>query len=123
MYKQITDQKYFVKIIIVFLLIATNGCTTITSTRDQLEIGQSQPDVIAILGQPDRVQEFDFPDGPFFGPQEALISLVDPGTLVLEWVYEQGDDDHYIWFSGGPGWPTSSFRVIAFEVVPADAVF
>lgn len=63
------------------------------------------------------------PEGPFFGPQEVLLELAEPGRAILEWVYEQGEAVLYIWFSGDPGRPTTSFRVIEFATFPNDAVF
>lgn len=111
-------RRYLILLLIFFGLPACAG-----PSPENLEIGISQADVVALSGQPDRIQEFDFPDEPFFGPQESLTGLVAPGEPVLEWVYESGEDEQYIWFSGGPGWPTSSFRVIAFATYPKDAVF
>lgn len=105
------------------ILFGLVGCSPQANPSDSIEIGLSQPDVKSILGDPDNVQEFEIPEVPFFGPQEALLELVEPGTPILEWAYEQGDEVLYIWFSGGPGWPTTSFRVIEFAEFPKDAVF
>ena len=64
------------------------------------------------------------PDQPsFFGPQEDLYKVAQAGTRILEWVYEQGEDLLYIWFSGGSSWPTTSFRVIEFTTAPKDAIY
>jgi len=107
----------------LFLLIVLAACSQQTITSDRIEVGLSQSDVKSILGEPSKVQEFAMPEGPFFGPQEVLLELAEPGRAILEWVYEQGEAVLYIWFSGDPGRPTTSFRVIEFATFPNDAVF
>ena len=69
------------------------------------------------------VQEFAMPEVNFFGPQEALFEVVEPGDPILEWIYEQDDELLYIWFSGGGGWPTTSLRVVAFTSAPKGAIY
>lgn len=109
---------------IIFLALVLIILTACSQTASKIEIGLSLADVKAILGVPGMVQEFKMPDQPlFFGPQEDLYKLSDPGTLILEWVYERGEEVLYVWFSRDPGRPTMNFRVIEFTTAPKDAIY
>jgi hypothetical protein len=107
----------------IFCLIALLvACSPASSALTEVTAGSSKEDVIALYGEPDRRQEFLIPDEPFFGPQEGLIDLVAPGTLVEEWVYEIGDEELYIWFAGESE-DREAWRVLALGRYPKDAVY
>jgi len=82
-----------------FLMVSLLGCSPASKPPSEIIPGSSKKDVTAMYGEPDHTQEFTIPDEPFFGPQEGLIDLAPPGTVVEEWVYEIGDDELYIWFT------------------------
>ena len=85
---------------VLFLMVFLLGCSPASTPPSEITPGSSKEDVTAVYGEPDRTQEFTIPDEPFFGPQEGLIDLVPPGTVVEEWVYEIGEEELYIWFTG-----------------------
>ena len=85
---------------VLFLMVSLLGCSPASKPPSEIIPGSSKKDVTAIYGEPDRTQEFTIPGEPFFGPQEDLIDLVPPGTMVEEWVYEIGEEELYIWFTG-----------------------
>ena len=89
----------------------------------EIENGLSKDEVIASLGEPDQTREFILPDVPFFGPQESLVNLVAPGTVIEEWVYEIGDEVLYVWFSGEVDQLREDWLVLATARHPKDAVF
>jgi hypothetical protein len=81
----------------------------------------SHAEVTDLLGRPDAVSPGKLPEGPFFGPQEALLSVLAPGAQFEEWIYAVGEDDFYVWFAG-PG-ARDDWRVILTARYPRDAVF
>lgn len=90
----------------------------------RVEPGQSRAGVEAILGPPDNVSDFMLPDEPFYGPQEGLASVVDPGTVTEQWRYETSESVVYIWFAGtGAEAPRESWTVVDMATYPAGVVF
>ena len=75
------------------LTIFLVACSPFPAPTSEVTQGPSKEEVIALYGEPDRVQDFILPDEPFFGPQEGLSSLVPPGTVIKEWVYEIEDEE------------------------------
>ncbi|MGD2048096.1 MAG: hypothetical protein PVH03_01305 [Chloroflexota bacterium] len=106
---------------LVFLTLAS--CSSTSSSPDEVEIGFSRDEVIAVLGIPSTIQDFVLPDEPFFGPQESLTNLLPPGTMVEEWMYELDDKVMYVWFASESDLPRDEWLVIKTEVYPAGAVF
>ena len=89
-----------IRAVIILFSVAIAGCSSFSLPPSEIEQGSTRDEVIAVLGEPDQIQDFILPDVPFFGPQEGLANLVLPGTVIEEWVYEIGDDVVYVWFSG-----------------------
>jgi hypothetical protein len=108
---------------VIWLAILIVACQTKTPDADGISIGASRADVRALMGEPERVQEFELPDAPFFGPQESLIDLVPAGTPVEEWVYIQGEEEQYVWFAGEAGQAKDLWRVIETARYPVGAVY
>ena len=98
------------------------GCSPASTSPSEITQGSSKEDVIALYGEPDRTQEFTIPDEPFFGPQEGLIDLVPPGTMIEEWVYEIDDEELYIWFTGADE-ARGDWQVLDFGKYPKGAVY
>ena len=99
------------------------SCSLDTSSSGEIEVGFSRDDVIDANGQPAAIQDFVLPDQPFFGPQESLASLLPPGVVVEEWVYELNGEILYVWFASESGEPREGWLVIATGIYPAGAVF
>ena len=108
---------------ILLLMALVIGCSPIASPPAEITQGSSKEDVIALYGEPDRTQEFIIPDEPFFGPQEGLIDLVPPGTLIEEWVYEIEDEELYIWFTGDNSEAREDWLVLNLGKYPKGAVY
>ena len=99
------------------------GCSPVASPSVEITRGSSKADVRALYGEPDRTQEFIIPDEPFFGPQEGLINLVPPGTIIEEWVYEIDDEELYIWFTGDGDKAREDWPVLDLGRYPKSAVY
>ena len=99
------------------------GCLGTQNPSVELKAGQTPQEVEAALGQPDEVNDFVMPDGPFFGPQEALSGLVSAGSVVEERQYKVNDDVIYVWFYGDSTAEKNSWRLIATATVSKDAVY
>ena len=108
---------------ILFLMVFIVGCSPGSTPPTEITQGSSKDDVIALYGEPDRTQEFTIPGEPFFGPQEGLIDLVPPGTAIEEWVYEIGDEELYIWFSGDSDEAREDWLVLDLGGYPKGAVY
>ncbi|MBI4537620.1 MAG: hypothetical protein HY712_06655 [candidate division NC10 bacterium] len=106
---------------ILTLLMAE--CLSAQIPRAELAAGLTRQEVRDALGEPDEKLEFVMPDGPFFGPQEALSGLVPSGSLVEEWRYELNADVRYVWFYGDTAAGGGGRRLIATTTVPKDAVY
>jgi hypothetical protein len=100
-----------------------SGCSGRVNDKREIEAGFSREEVTRILGDPDQVNEFIMPDGPFFGPQEGLTGLVPAGQLVEEWVYFVEGDARYVWFWEEPDQERDDWRVVLTSVYPKDAVY
>jgi len=110
-------------IVIFLLMVSLIGCSPASTPPSEITQGSSKEDVLALYGEPDRTQEFVIPDKPFFGPQEGLIDLVPPGTVIEEWVYEIGDEELYIWFTGNGDEPREDWLVLDLGRYPKGAVY
>ena len=108
-------------IFVIFIVLA--GCSISPSPLSEIEKGSSKDEVITSLGEPDQTQDFVLPDVPFFGPQESLVNLVPPGTMIEEWVYEIGDEVLYVWFAGEEDELREDWLVLDTARHPKDAVY
>lgn len=109
--------------ITILLMFLSVGCSSATTLPAEITQGSSKNEVIAVHGNPDRTQEFIIPDEPFFGPQESLIELVPPGTMIEEWVYEIEEEELYIWFTGENYEARENWLVLDLGRYPKDAVY
>ena len=107
----------------LWLMAFLVGCSPVSKIPTEIEQGSTKEDVIALYGKPDRTQEFILPEVPFFGPQESLINLVPSGTLIEEWVYEIGDEELYIWFTGDLDEARENWQVLDLGRFPKGAVY
>jgi len=105
------------------LVVILVACSPISTPPVEVTRGSLKEEVIALYGEPDRAQEFIIPDEPFFGPQESLIDLVPPGTLIEEWVYVIGDEELYIWFTGENDEARENWLVLDLGRYPTGAVY
>ena len=110
-------------LLLILVLLAVASCSSTPSSPGEVEIGFSREEVIEVMGEPATTQDFVLPDQPFFGPQESLTSLLPPGTVVEEWVYELDEEVMYVWFAGKSNLPREEWLVIETGVYPAGAVF
>lgn len=108
---------------LIWLTILIVACQARTPGADTISIGSSRADVRALMGEPERVQEFKLPEAPFFGPQESLTDLVPAGTPVEEWVYILGEEELYVWFAGEEGQAKDQWRTISTARYPVGAVY
>jgi len=108
---------------IILLAGLLGACQTIPGDAVLISTGSSREEVREQLGEPERVQEFNLPDVPFFGPQELLTELIPVGTNVEEWVYLEDEEELYIWFVGAEGQNKDQWKVIETGRYPAGAVY
>lgn len=108
---------------ILLLMVSLIGCSLPSNRPSEITQGSSKDDVITLYGEPDRTQVFLLPEAPFFGPQESLINLVPSGTTIEELVYEIGDEELYIWFTGDENEPDDDWLVLDFGRYPKGAVY
>jgi hypothetical protein len=120
--KDIRSNLIRVCVLLLFMSFIVS-CSPATAPSTEIKPGSSKEDVIALYGEPDRTQEFIIPDEPFFGPQEGLIDLVPPGTLIEEWVYEIGDKELYIWYAGDNNQAREDRLVLDLGRYPKGAVY
>jgi hypothetical protein len=111
------------KLLLILLAIASVACQATPDNEAVIKTGSSRPEVREQLGAPARVQVFQLPEPPFFGPQESLTELVPPGTWVEEWVYAMGKEELYVWFAGEEGQDPDEWLVIETGRYPAGAVY
>jgi len=109
--------------IVLWIPVVLGACHAAPKAAIIVDTGAAREEVRARLGEPDRRSEFKMPATPFFGPQESLAGRVPAGSLVEEWVYREGDEERYVWFSGAEDLPGDRWRVIATGRYPADAVY
>lgn len=114
--------KYF-GFIIIWIAILLSGCQAPPDNSVVIGPGSSHTNVLSLLGEPDRVQEFNLPEVPFFGPQESLTDLIPTGTPVEEWVYVLGEEELYVWFAGEEGQVKDQWQVIKTARYPVGAVY
>lgn len=105
---------------IILLVVMLTSCANPPSEITQ---GSSKDDVITLYGKPDRTQVFLLPEEPFFGPQESLINFVPSGTTIEEWVYEIGNEELYVWFTGKGDESQEDWLVLDFGSYPKGAVY
>ena len=66
------------------------GCAlSFNSKFSELKKGTSKQKVTNILGEPDFKEEAIMIGGMFWGPQEALSPVLEPGAIYHEWRYEK----------------------------------
>ncbi|MCB0162575.1 MAG: hypothetical protein KDI79_00010 [Anaerolineae bacterium] len=88
-----------------------------------IERGASRAELILCLGEPAEVQSYALPTEPFLGPAEGLVNLLDPGTPIEEWIYQDDDTRYYFWFASNTGEAEAFWRLIEKATYPKDVVF
>ena len=111
------------RLFLIVMSLLPGACAAGGADEIVIQIGATREEVRARLGEPKRVLEFNLPEAPFFGPQESLLDLIPPGTLVEEWVYAVGDEEFYVWFAGEEGQVKDEWRVIETGRYPIGAVY
>ena len=106
----------------LILLLSLAACTNVEARLAQVQPGMSRQEVRDLLGEPDQAYVSTLPEGYFFGPQEGLVDLIPAGGGYEEWIYQVGDDDFYVWFSG-EGNAMERWTVIRTARYPRDAVW
>ena len=109
-------------LVLVAASLALAACGTIGPPQG-VQLGMPRNLVLNELGGADEVTDFVMPEGGFFGPQEALSGLVEPGTTVEQWVYYLDGEVTYAWFAGPAGSDRGSWTLVASATVPSDAVY
>ena len=120
-YRTIRLNSILISIILLIALLVS--CSPVSPLPSEIIQGSPKEDVIALYGEPDRVREFILPEVPFFGPQESLINLVPSGTAIEEWVYEIGEEELYVWFTGDIEDARESWLVLDLAKYPKGAVY
>ena len=105
--------------LLVASLIMVAACAGGGPALAQPRLGMTEAELIGAMGQPQAQQIFSMPAPPFFGPQEALTGVVEPGTKVTEWQYERDEQVLYVWFVA----TAEGNRVVGFFKAPAGAVY
>jgi len=108
--------------VLLSCLASLAACGTIGPPQG-VQLGMPRNLVLNELGGADEVSDFVMPEDGFFGPQEALSGLIEPGASVEQWVYYQDDEVTYAWFSGPPGSDRGGWTLVAWTTVPLDAVY
>lgn len=88
-----------------------------------IELGALQAEVTLCLGEPAEVQLYSLPTEPFSGPAEVLVTLLEPGTPVEEWIYHDDDTSYYFWFASTTGQAGETWRLVEKATYPKGAVF
>ena len=88
-----------------------------------IELGASRAELILCLAEPAEVQSYNLPSGPFFGPGQGLVNLLEPGTPLEEWIYEDDDTNYYFWFASTTGEAEAQWRLIEKASYPKGVVF
>ncbi len=88
-----------------------------------IEPGASRAELTLCLGDPAEVQSYNLPTAPFLGPGEGLVTLLDPGTPIEEWIYHDDDTNYYFWFASDAGEAEAQWRLIDKAAYPKGTVF
>ena len=88
-----------------------------------MEVGASRTQIITCLLDPVETQTFVLPSEPFFGPGEGLVSILEPGTPVEEWIFQDEDTNYYIWFASDSGEEKEDWRLVDKASYPIGVVF
>ena len=90
------------------------------------EVGNltTRAEVAQQLGQPLKKRSDNFPDGPFMGPQEGLIGVVEYGQAFEEWEYQDSGEVFLIFFAGkDTEEPSNQWNVVGKIRYPQGAAF
>lgn len=101
-------------------LLALPAC----QARPQAELrpGLTRAQVERLLGEPDQVVWSALPEQGLFGPQEALYAQLEPGDPYEEWLYDLGEEQQYLWFSGSTD-DRSSWTLITAVTAPKGVIY
>lgn len=105
---------------VALALLALPACRP--GLQAELEPGMTRSQVERLLGEPDAVQWAALPEQGLFGPQESLYGPLEPGDPYEEWLYDLGDEERYVWFSGSSEDP-ASWTVIMTVIAPKGVVY
>ncbi len=109
--------------ILLLMVTFTVACAPRSALFEQIQVGFARDDVRSVMGEPDTIQDFIIPEEPFFGAQESLVNLLEPGAIVEEWLYQGKDEDIFIWFASTGNDPREQWRVIEKGIYPEGAVY
>ncbi len=108
------------------MTVSILACACSSSLSDAfagVHAGMSRAQVREQLGEPHGVQLGKLPEGPFFGPSEALLRVLKRGAPFERWQYADAETIYLVWFGGTTQQAQDKWKVIATHSYPKGAVF
>ena len=110
-------------VFVVSLSLACASTRTLEQNFSSIQTGMSRQNIKSIMGKPERADAGVVPQSPFFGPQEALLSVLKPGASFEEWQYTDAENIYLIWFGSINDEPQDKWGVVTKFGYPKGAVF
>lgn len=107
---------------LLLLAVACGSSHDLATSFARVATQMSRAQIEDILGKPERSDVAVLPREPFFGPQESLAGVLEPGASYEEWEYTDDETVYLVWF-GGAAEQREGWTVIAKSSYPKDAVF
>ena len=82
-----------------------------------------EPDVVLLLGVPEKRRAASLPVTKCLGPRAALLGKWPTETPFDEWEYRRGSEVYFVWFSSPASGSNREGRVLGRTHLPKDALF
>jgi hypothetical protein len=89
----------------------------------KVQPGMLEPDVVLLLGVPDKRRVEVLPDTTVHGPHAALAGKWPTETPFDEWEYRRADEVYLVWFSNPASGSNRQGRVLARVSHPKNELF
>ena len=109
----------------LLLCILFSGCAqgTFHERFGRVKETMGREEVVRLLGEPDKKTDAVIPNGPFWGPQEYLTSILHANAPYEEWQYQRKKEIFLIWFGSVEPKPKRAWKVIGKNTYPEGTVF
>ncbi len=84
----------------MLLVFSIISCNEEQDIYELVQVGQTKREIKSIFGNPDKIKNFNKPEGPIWGPEEEFWDKIPSGSKLEVWSYINDAGNLNLYFIG-----------------------